>query len=89
MNVDLSNYELFDLLSNGSTNQKHFVNQINSFNLNVDDVFETMENMFNDCEMENYDIRGWINGGVLYISDSINDDFLCYEIDNGVYLILE
>lgn len=89
MKIDLSNYELYNLLENGSTNQKHFISQINNFCLNPDDVFETMENMFDDCELENYDVRGWINGGVLYISDIVNDDFLCYEIDNGVYLILE
>ena len=40
MKVDLSNYELYDLLKNGSTNQRNFINQINRFNINVDDLFD-------------------------------------------------
>ena len=64
MKVDLGNYELFNLLSNGSTNQKHFINQMDKFNLNVDDVFDEIENIFIDYEIKDY-IRSLINGGVL------------------------
>ena len=88
MKVDLSNYEIYDLLRNGSTNQKHFVNQINKFNLNVDDLFDEIENIFIEYEIE-YDIRDLINGGVLYLNDTASKDFLNFEIKNGVYLIIE
>ena len=88
MKVDLSNYEVFDLLSNGSKNQKHFVNQMNKFNLNVDDLFDEIENTFIDYEIKD-DIRSLINGGVLYIDNETHSDFINIELNNGVYLILE
>ena len=88
MKVDLGNYELFDLFSNGSTNQKHFVNQMQKFNLNVDDVFDEIENIFIDYEIKD-DIRSLINGGVLYIDNETHDDFFNIELKDGVYLIIE
>ena len=88
MKVDLSNYELFDLLSNGSTNQKHFVNQMDKFNLNIDDLFDEIENIFIDYEIKD-DIRSLINGGVLYIDNEKHDDFINIELDDNVYLIIE
>jgi len=88
MKVDLGNYELFNLLSNGSTNQKHFINQMDKFNLNVDDVFDEIENIFIDYEIKD-DIRSLINGGVLYIDNKTHDDFFNIELKDGVYLIIE
>ena len=79
MKVDLGNYELFNLLSNGSTNQKHFINQMDKFNLNVDDVFDEIENIFIDYEIKD-DIRCLINGGVLYIDNKTHDDFFNIEL---------
>ena len=88
MKVDLGNYELFNLLSNGSTNQKHFINQMDKFNLNVDDVFDEIENIFIDYEIKD-DIRSLINGGVLYIDNKAHDDFYKKKKKDGVYLIIE
>lgn len=90
MKVDLGNYELFDLFSNGSTNQKHFVNQMQKFNLNVDDVFDEIENIFIDYEIKD-DIRSLINGGALYIDNETHNDvnFINIELKDGVYLIIE
>ena len=90
MKVDLGNYELFDLLSKGSTNQKHFVNQMQNFNLNVDDLFDEIENIFIDYEIKD-DIRSLINGGVLYIDNETHNDvnFINIELKDGVYLIIE
>lgn len=88
MKVDLSNWEVYDLLRNGSTNQKHFVNQMNKFNLNVDDLFDEIENIFNEYEIE-YDIRSLINGGVMFLDNTPSKDFLNFEIKDGVYLNIE
>ena len=88
MKINLSNYELYDLLENGSTNQRHFINQINKFNINVDDLFDEIENIFIEYEIKD-DIRSLLNGGVLQLSDIPSKDFFSHEIDNGVYLILE
>lgn len=93
MKVDLSNYELYDLLKNGSTNQKHFVSMIDEYNLDIDNVFDSLEQLFFDCGEKNYDIRGWINGGVLYITDDASgyqlEEFVHMELDSNIYLILE
>lgn len=88
MKVDLSNYELYDLLENGSTNQRNFINQINRFNINVDDLFDEIENIFIECEIKD-DIRSLLNGGVLHLSDIPSKDFFSHEIKNNVYLIIE
>ena len=88
MQIDLNSYELYDLFKNGSTNQKHFVQCIDDFNLTIDDTFETIENIFNEYEIKD-DIRSLINGGVLYISNETNDQFINIELKDSVYLIIE
>ena len=88
MQVDLNSYELYDLFKSGSTNQKYFAKCIDDFNLTIDDTFETIENIFNDYEIKD-DIRSLINGGVLYITNETNDQFINIELKDGVYLIIE
>lgn len=86
MQIELSNMELYDMLKDGSTNQKNFIKDIDDNNLDIDDVFDTIENTLIECE---YDIRSLLNGGALYIDDKENENALSIELDNNVYLIIE
>jgi len=88
MQIELSNIEIYDMLKNGSTNQKNFIKDIDDNNLDIDDVFDTIENTFIECDIK-YDIRSLLNGGVLYIDDKENENALSIELDNNVYLIIE
>ena len=88
MKIEISNTELYDILKDGSTNQKHFINTIEKYNLDVDNVFDIIENTFIELEIKD-DIRGLINGGVLYIDNKTNNQFLNIELDDNIYLIIE
>lgn len=95
MKVDLSNDELYNLLKNGSTNQKHFVSMIDEYKLDIDNVFDLLEELLFDylIDEKDCDIRGWINGGALYITDDASgyqlEEFANVELDSDIYLILE
>lgn len=92
MQIELSNMELYDILKDGSTNQRNFIKDIDDNNLDIDDVFETIENTLIECDMLStitYDIRSLLNGGVLYIDNKENENALSIELDNNVYLIIE
>ena len=69
MKLDLSVSEIWDLLKEGSTNQRNFINSLR---------FSEFREFVKEHEMflEEYDIRDLINGGVLVSeeTDQINED---------------
>ena len=69
MKIDLSTSEIYDLLKEGSTNQRNFINSLR---------FSEFKEFIEEHEMflEEYDLRGLINGGVLVSeeTDQINED---------------
>ena len=73
MKIDLSISELWDLLKEGSTNQREFINSLR---------FSEFKEFIEDHEpmLEEYDLRGLINGGVLISeeTDQINKDHTIY-----------
>lgn len=108
MLIDLSNNEVYDMLKNGSTNQRNFIKTINNYGLNIEDVFNTIDDIINESigtsntidDVLNMDLRSLLNGGVLYIAtekdyNHFNDfvyaieNFFSYELEPGVYLIIE
>ena len=69
MKIDLSAGELWDLLKEGSTNQKEFVNSL---------YYSEFEEFMDILEMEfpEMDLIGYLNGGVLVAEETskINED---------------
>ena len=79
MKLDLSVSEIWDLLKEGSTNQKDFISSLtyNEFK----EFIELIE------DYEEFDLRGYINGGVLKVEDDPEDDFIIWR-NNRVGIVL-
>ena len=74
MKIDLSTSEIWDLLHKGSTNQRNFINSLR---------FSEFEEFINIIENEypEIDLRGDINGGVLWVEDDPVEDFIVWRND--------
>ena len=80
MNIELTTSEIWDLLKQGSRNQREF---INSFRFSeFKEFIEIIE------DYEEFDLRGYINGGVLKVEDDPEDDFIIWRNNRiGITLI--
>lgn len=80
MKIEMSIGEIWDLLHEGSTNQREFISTLR---------FSEFEEFIEDHEMflEEYDLRSLINGGVLVAEENaqINEDHTIYS--NGRVII--
>ena len=79
MKLDLSVSEIWDLLKQGSTNQKNFIES-----LRYDEFEEFMESIE---EYDEFDLRGWINGGVLSVEDTPEEEYIIWS-NNRVSIVL-
>ena len=72
MKIDLSISELWDLLKQGSSNQRNFINSLRFSEFK--EFIEIIE------DYEDFDLRSLINGGVLVSeeTDQINEDHTIY-----------
>lgn len=74
MKIDLSTSEIWDLLKEGSSNQRDFINSLR---------FSEFEEFMDIIEMEcpEIDLRGNINGGVLWVEDDPVEDYIVWRND--------
>lgn len=96
--IEMNHSEIETLFKNGSTNQKAFINTAIAFNA-VDEVFNILEELINDEILTPrgtvYDLRGNINGGVLFLSDKEGikeldiNNYLIYEVVENLYLCIQ
>ena len=70
MKIDLSTGEIWDLLKQGSTNQRNFIESL------CYSEFEEFIEIIEDYE--DFDLRGLINGGALKVEDDPEDDFIIW-----------
>lgn len=80
MKIDLSISEIWDLLKNGSINQRDFISSLtyNEFK----EFIELIE------DYEEFDLRGYLNGGVLSVEDDPVEDYVIWSNDRiGIVLI--
>ena len=80
MKIELNACEIWDLLKEGSTNQKDFIAA-----LEYGEFVEFIE--FIDEFYDEFDLRGYINGGVLKVVDDPEDDFIIWG-NNRVGIVL-
>lgn len=83
--VDLSNFEVVELLKQGSTNQRNFINSILEADNSPEDVIEAIKNFDEEINSQT-DLRGWLNGGVMTfeeITEEIQDNYCCIPCENG------
>ena len=62
MKLDLSVSEIWDLLKEGSTNQRNFIDSLEYSEF--EEFIESIE------EYDEFDLRGWINGGILSVEET-------------------
>ena len=79
MNIEMTTSEIWDLLKEGSSNQRDFISSLtyNEFK----EFIELIE------DYEEFDLRGYINGGVLKVEDDPEDDFIIWR-NNRVGIVL-
>ena len=79
MNIEMTTSEIWDLLKEGSSNQRDFISSLtyNEFK----EFIELIE------DYEEFDLRGYINGGVLKVEDDPEDDFISWR-NNRVGIVL-
>lgn len=72
MKIDLNEYEIWNLLKEGSTNQRKFIESLNYTE------FEEFINFIEDYD--DFDLRDLLNGGCLSVeeTDQINEDHTIY-----------
>ena len=81
MKIDLSTGELWDLLKEGSTNQRNFIESLKYDEF--EEFIEEWEYLYNDL-----DIRSCLNGGVLSVEDDPVKDYVIWENDRiGIVLV--
>ena len=74
MKIDLSTGEIWDLLKEGSTNQREFINSLRYSEF--EDFIEIMEDYDNE-----FDLIGNINGGVLWVEEDPVEDYIIWRND--------
>ena len=74
MKLDLSVSEIWDLLKEGSTNQKNFIESLR---------YDEFEEFLDILEMEcpEMDLRGNINGGVIWVEEDPVEDYIVWRND--------
>ena len=72
MKIEMTTSEIWDLLHEGSTNQKNFVDSL--YYSEFEEFIEFIEDYNNE-----FDLRGWINGGVLRVEEDPAEDYIIWE----------
>ena len=72
MKIDLNAGEIWDLLKEGTTNQREFINSLR---------FSEFEEFIDIIEMEcpEMDLIGDINGGVLWVEEDPVEDYIVWK----------
>ena len=80
MKLDLSVREIWDLLKEGSTNQRNFIDSL--YYSEFEEFIESIE------EYDEFDLRGYLNGGVLSVEEDPADDYVIWSNDR-IRIVLE
>ena len=75
MKIDLTTGEIWDLLKQGSSNQREFINSLR---------YSEFEDFLEQCEyiFEEYDLISLLNGGCLFVEDTPKEEeFIIWKND--------
>ena len=72
MKIEMTTSEIWDLLKEGSSNQRNFINSLRYSEFQ--EFIEIIE------DYDDFDLIGYINGGVLFAeeTDQINEDYCIF-----------
>ena len=71
MKIEMTTGEIWDLLREGSTNQRNFIESLEYSEF--EEFIESIE------DYEDFDLRGWLNGGVLSVEDDPIEDYVIWK----------
>ena len=76
MKIEMSVSEIWNLLKQGSSNQRNFINSLR---------YSEFEDFLEECEyiFEEYDLRDLLNGGCLFVEETPEDE----EENEEIYII--
>ena len=75
MKIEMTTGEIWDLLKQGSTNQRNFIESLNY--TEFEEFIEEWEYLYNDL-----DLRSCLNGGCLFVEDTpedVEEEYVIYE----------
>lgn len=74
MNIEMTTSEIWDLLNEGSSNQRDFINSLR---------YSEFKEFIDIVEMEypEMDLRGNINSGILWVEDDPVEDYIVWRND--------
>ena len=79
MKIELSTSEIWDLLKEGSTNQRNFIDSL--YYSEFEEFIEFIE------DYDEFDLRGYLNGRVLSVEDDPVEDYVIWS-NNRVGIVL-
>ena len=80
MKIDLNASELRDLLKEGTTNQRNFIDSL--YYSEFEEFIEFIDEFYDE-----FDLRGYLNGGVLSVEDDPEEDYIFWS-NNRVSIVL-
>lgn len=82
MKIELNTYEIWDLLKEGSINQREFISSL--YYSEFVEFIKYIEEYYNG----EFDLRGHLNGGVLSVEEDPVEDYIIWSNDRiGIVLI--
>ena len=84
MKIEMTTSEIWDLLKEGSTNQRNF---IDSLYYSEFEEFIEFINEFYDEFYDGFDLRGYLNGGVLSVEDNPEENYVIWS-NNRISIVL-
>ena len=79
MNIEMTTSEIWDLLKEGSTNQRNFIECLEYSEF--EEFIEIIE------DYDEFDLRGYLNGGVLSVEDDPVEDYIIWS-NNRIGIVL-
>ena len=83
MKLDLSTSEIWDLLKEGSSNQRDFINSL--YYSEFEEFIEFIDEICD--EFYGFDLREFLNGGVLRVEDDPEEEYIFWS-NNRVSIVL-
>ena len=80
MKIDLCAGEIWDLLKEGTTNQRNFIDSL--YYSEFEEFIEFIDEFYDE-----FDLIGYLNGGVLSVEDDPEEDYIFWS-NNRVSIVL-
>ena len=84
MKIELDSWEIWNLLKEGSTNQRDFIDSL--YYSEFEEFIEFIDEIYDEF-YDGFDLRGYLNGGVLRVEDDPEEEYIFWS-NNRVSIVL-